>query len=266
MPRRPVFAADTPATALRDYVINAVAELFHRPRVLPILRRPPAEPPGPLPMLFEDLPEQRQGEPTPVPPAPEPEPAIELDERDFPNFRLMSRIVGDAIAPPSQLTITRRRKARERAEAAAAATAREAAVAAVEPEPVPEPAAPFLTMDMGRFRDAHGIDRCEVGPNGGYVVACPPFHLHDEEHVEPVDEFLGQVVAFVTDTRALVFRRRDPDVMDGCEVGQRYVLMRFHDDEHGQVWSMPVEGEDEAAVLTAIRAATALYRRSWRDP
>ncbi|WP_139234285.1 hypothetical protein [Methylobacterium pseudosasicola] len=118
---------------------------------------------------------------------------------------------------------------------------------------------------MGRFRDAHGIDRCEVGPQGGYVVACPPFHLHDEDHVDPVEEFLGQVVG-VEPARALLFRRRDPDFLDGCKVGQRYVLLRFWDNDGGQVWSMPVDGEDDPAVSEAISRATALYRWSKREP
>ncbi|KST61188.1 hypothetical protein AO398_00415 [Methylobacterium sp. GXS13] len=119
MPRRPSFAADTPAAALYAWIANAVAERFHKPRVLPILRRQPTPPPAPLPLLFEDLPEQRRGEPAPVQPAIELEPTPDLDPRDFPNYALMSRIVGDAIDPPSQLTIRRRRRARERAEAAA---------------------------------------------------------------------------------------------------------------------------------------------------
>ncbi|SFM84839.1 hypothetical protein [Methylobacterium pseudosasicola] len=129
MPRRPVFAADTPAAFLRDYILTAISEVFTVNRVLPILRRHPAPPEPPLPLLFEDLPDQRRGEPAPVPAAPEPEPAVELDERDFPNAKLMARILGDSVGPPSQLTITRRRKARERAEAAAAAAACEAEVA-----------------------------------------------------------------------------------------------------------------------------------------
>lgn len=117
MPRRPVFAADTPASALHDYIVKAVAEIFTVNRVLPLMRRPPAEPALPLPLLFEELPEQRRGEPSPIPPAPEPEPAVVLDPRDFPNAALMARIVGDALPPPSALAIRRRRLKRERAEA-----------------------------------------------------------------------------------------------------------------------------------------------------
>lgn len=257
MPRRPVFAADTPAETLYAWIANAAAEAFTLPRVLPILRRAPTEPEPPLPVLFKDLPEQRRGEPpvaVPAPPDPEPEAPAQAVPLDV----LMRRIVGDAIGPLSPLTAKRRanRAARE----AKAAADREAEVAAVEPEPEPAPTEPalVLTMDMGCLSKAHWHDRTD--PRDRFEVACPPFHLHDEDHVEPVDEFLGQVVAFLTDTRALLFRRRDPDVMDGCEVGQRYVLMRFHDDKEGQVWSMPVEGEDDAAVLTAIRTTTALYR------
>jgi hypothetical protein len=134
------------------------------------------------------------------------------------------------------------------------------------PAPVAEVLAPVpavvptmeLTFDMGHLRHAHMLDRCEPGENG-YVVASPPFYLHDEDEVEPVDEFLGQVVG-VAEGRALLFRRRDPCVMDGCDVGQRYVLIRFGDDEDGQVWSMPVEGEEDAAMLQAIRTTTSLYR------
>lgn|GEM_PF-3490439 len=259
MPRRPVLAADTPAAALRDYVLNAISELFTKPRVLPILRRPAPEPLPPLPLLFEDLPEQRRGEPAPVKPAPEPEPTVELDPRDFPNYALISRIVGDAIEPPSALTITRRRMKRERAEAAEAARAVE--VAAVNPEPTPTVPALIVTMDMGPLHKAHRRDRTD--PADRFDVGCPPFHLHDEEHVEPVDEFIGQVVG-VEPARALLFRRHDPDFLDGCKVGQRYVLMRFHDDEEGQVWSMPVDGEDDPAVVEAIRRTTALYRWSKR--
>ncbi len=142
-------------------------------------------------------------------------------------------------------------KARERIEALRPATA------AVPP---PTPAAPRLelTFDMGSFKDAHMLDRCDPGPDG-YVVASPPFHLHDETHVNPMDKFLGQVVGIQT-ARALLFRRRDPDIVDGCEVGGRYVLTRFCDDETGEVWSMPVRGDDDAAVLQAIRETTALYR------
>lgn len=118
MARRPVFAADTPAAAIRDYLIAAIAEAFTVNRVLPLMRRPPAEPAPPLPILFEDLPDQRRGEPAPVQPAPEPE-MVELDPRDFPNSALMARIVGGVLPPPSALAIRRRRMARERAEAAA---------------------------------------------------------------------------------------------------------------------------------------------------
>lgn len=119
MARRPTFAADTPATSLREWIASAISEVFTTPRVLPILRRPPPELPPPLPLLFEDLPDQRKGEPPAVMPVHEPEPAVALDPRDFPNAALMSRIVGDVLPPPSALSVTRRRKARERAEAAA---------------------------------------------------------------------------------------------------------------------------------------------------
>lgn len=261
MPRRPVFAADTPAAFLRDYIVRAISEVFTVNRVLPLMRRPPAEPEPPLPVLFEDLPNQRKGEPAIVAPAPAPQPAVSLDPRDYPNAALMARIMGDALPPPSALSVARRRKARERAEAAATA-AREVEVALVEPASDP---APFLTMDMGRWMKAHDKDRIDFEPRIGHPhrVACPPFHLHDEDHTDPVDQFLGQVVG-VEPARALLFRRRDPDFLDGCEVGQRYVLLRFWDDEGGQVWSMPVDGEDDPAVLEAISRTTALYRWSKR--
>ncbi|MCJ2078770.1 hypothetical protein MKK68_24535 [Methylobacterium sp. E-016] len=264
MPRRPSFAANTPTASLREWIANAVAELFQTPRVLPILRRPPPEPEPPLPLLFEDLPEQRRGEPGPVMPAPDPEPTVELDPRDFPNAALMSRIIGDALPPPSALTVTRRRLKRERAEAAAE---REAEVAKTEPSK----SNLSLTFDMGTLRTRHPKDRIfaiHSGCRGKLHVCSPPFRLNEnlEQGTFGIrDEFLGQVVQTKV-ARALLFRRLDPDFMDGVGVGQRYVLLRFWDDEDGQVWSMPVEGEDDAAVLTAIRTTTALYRRSWRDP
>lgn len=147
------------------------------------------------------------------------------------------------------------------------------------PEPTPEPEAPpsagevapapagapalALTFDMGFWTKAHAEDRIEFEPALGkpHRVACPPFHLHDEERAEPIDEFLGQVVG-VEHGRALLFRRRDPDVMDGCEVGQRYILMRFWRDDTGEVWSMPVRGDDADAVRVAIWRTVNLYRRN----
>ncbi len=167
--------------------------------------------------------------PDPAPEAPGVEPA------------LMARFEG-VIDLPSPLTLKRRERQRERATVAAAK----------EAQPL------SLTMNMGSFKDAHGHDRCEPGPDG-YVVTVPPFHFHDETHVEPVDELLGQVVG-VEPARVLLFRRRDPDILDGCEVGQRYVLLRFWDDEDGQVWSMPVQGDDDDAVRLGIRRTVALYR------
>lgn len=180
-------------------------------------------------------------------PEPEPEdPVRAAIAASLPVDAVLRAHYGDVIAPVSDLTLKRRERQRERA---ADATAKEA-----------QPLA--LTMDMGRFKDAHMLDRCEPGPDG-YVVSVPPFHLHDEGHEDPVDELLGQVVG-VEPARALLFRRRDPDILDGCEVGQRYVLLRFWDDEDGQAWSMPVEGEDDDAVRRAIRATVALYRGNRR--
>ena len=64
--------------------------------------------------------------------------------------------------------------------------------------------------------------------------------------------------------RALLFRRRDPDIMDGCEVGGRYVALRFWDDKEGQVWSMPLwdmpDDNDDRPVFRAIEATTAIYQ------
>lgn len=260
MPRRLTFAADTPAETLYAWIANAAAEAFTLPRVLPILRRPPAEPEPGLPVLFEDLPIQRRGEPPVAVPAP-PDPEPEAPAAAVPLEVLMRRIVGNAIGPLSPLTAKRR--ANKATREAKAAANRDAEIAAVEPAPEEAPTEPALTltMDMGPFHKAHMRDRPD--PMDRFDVACPPFHLHDEDHTDPVDQFLGQVVGIEPD-RALLFRRQDPDIMDGCEVGQRYVLLRFRDDKEGQVWSMPVEGEDDAAVLTAIRTTTALYRLTSR--
>lgn len=254
------FPADTPLADLRDWIASAVAEAFTTARVLPHLRRPRPEPEPALPLLFEALPVQRRGEPPVAAPSPE---ARQAPAPGTPIAKVLLAHFEGAITPPSPLALKRRARKAER-EAEAAATRKAEAVA---PGPVPEAAPPhpepLLTMDMGRFRDAHGIDRCEVGPKGGYVVSCPPFHLHDEDEVEPSDEFLGQVVG-VEKARALLFRRRDPHVMDRCEVGQRYVLMRFWEDEDGQVWSMPVSGDDDASVHEAIGVTVTLYERSRR--
>ncbi|WHQ72058.1 hypothetical protein [Methylorubrum extorquens] len=189
-------------------------------------------------------------------------------------------------APRTPLAEKRLRLRRERAEAALAKMdaeyEEEAEMETLPPEPTPEPEAlppaseaspapagkPALgvTFDMGFWTKAHAKDRIVFEPALGmpHRVACPPFHLHDEEHadpVDPVDEFLGQVIG-VEHGRALLFRRRDPDVMDGCDVGGLYVAMRFWRDDTGKVWSMPVRGDDADAVRVAVWRTQNLYRRN----
>ncbi|KQP92965.1 hypothetical protein [Methylobacterium sp. Leaf117] len=205
MPRRPILPADDSA-AHAAWIAEAVAAVFHFPRLLPILRRraEPRLPEPRLPDLFIDLPNAQAAQPESDMPAP----------------------VAEALSP------------------------------------VPAGSTMELTFDMGRFRDAPRLDRCEPGDHG-YKVASPPFYLHDEDHFEPLDEFLGQVVGFRS-ARALLFRRRDPCVMDGCEVGQRYVMLRFWDDEEGEAWCMPVEGDCDTAVSTAMLRTLTLYRRGRR--
>lgn len=183
-------------------------------------------------------------------------PAVEPDDGTPGETRLGRHLfrIG-AIEPPSPLALKRRRLKEERAAAARAAPIE-------DEEPVPAPAvepAPglALTMDMGRLSKAHWSDRTD--PADRFEVACPPFHLHDEDLADPVDQFLGQVVG-IEPARALLFRREDPDVLDSCKFGQRYVLLRFWDDKTGEVWSMPVEGEDDRAVFRAIETTVALYQ------
>lgn len=264
MPRRLSFPAHTPMAVLRDWISGAIAEAFTGPRRLPTLRRPPAEPEPPQPALFEGLPDQRRGEPAVAlpEPAPSPVPTRQPPPAGMPLDEVMLAHFAGVIAGPSKLALTRRRRKEERAAAASAAREVEAVAAAPAPEAAP---VLVLTMDMGRWMKAHDKDRIDFEPRLGHPhrVASPPFHIHDEEHADPLDEFLGQVVG-IDPARALLFRRRFPDIMDGCEVGQRYVALRFWDDAEGQVWSMPVEGEDDGAVLTAIRTTTALYRWSQR--
>lgn len=65
MPRRPTLPFDTPADAIRRYLADAIAEVFTVPRILPLLRRPRPEPEPPAPALFDELPQQRRGEPSP---------------------------------------------------------------------------------------------------------------------------------------------------------------------------------------------------------
>lgn len=159
-----------------------------------------------------------------------------------------------AIEPPSPLALKRRRLKEERAAAARAAPIE-------DEEPVPAPAvepAPglALTMDMGRLSKAHWSDRTD--PADRFEVACPPFHLHDKDAVDPVDEFLGQVVG-IEPARTLLFQRRVTGGIFGREVGTRYVLLRFWDDKQGQVWHQAVEGEDDRAVHQAIETTVARY-------
>ncbi|GJD54990.1 MULTISPECIES: hypothetical protein [Methylobacterium] len=294
MARPPLPAHDLDAH--RAWVAETVAAPFRRPRELARLVHSKAEKP-PAPERPRDLFDMMEAPQSSVP-APEPEPAARDDgspwyvKQGLPIDEVLRHHFGAAISPPSPLALKRARLKRERAEAAIAARAA-AQAAAVEdekedeeekaetpaPEPTPEPEAPpaageagpapaaapalALTFDMGFWTKAHAEDRIEFEPALGkpHRVACPPFHLHDEERAEPIDEFLGQVVG-VEHGRALLFRRRDPDVMDGCEVGQRYILMRFWRDDTGEVWSMPVRGDDADAVRVAIWRTVNLYRRN----
>ncbi|UYW24827.1 hypothetical protein OKC48_16260 [Methylorubrum extorquens] len=269
---RPTLPAGDPA-AHRAWIAETIQAPFHRPRELARLVHPKAEPAPPAEKA-PDLVDMMEA------PPPADEKPWYVRQR-MPLDEMLRAHFGGVISPPTPLAQKRARLRRERAEAALAKMdaeyEEEAEMETLPPEPAPEPealppageASPApagkpalaLTLDMGRYKDAHQLDRCEVGQAGGYVVSCPPFHLHDEERADPLDEFLGQVIG-VEHGRALLFRRRDPDVMDGCEVGGLYVAMRFWRDDTGKVWSMPVRGDDADAVRVAVWRTQNLYRRN----
>ncbi|MFY9292183.1 MAG: hypothetical protein WAP03_16050 [Methylorubrum rhodinum] len=231
------------------WVAETISAPFTVPTRLPLLTKaPPPEPEPPQTTLLDllDAMDPRQ---------PEAAPAVEEGCPAGAEPGIWA-LLKDVVVPPSPLALKRKRLRIEREEARAASAAAEKAVT---PAPAIEPVAPLvLTMDMGRLSKAHLADRTDLADR--FEVACPPFHLHDEDLADPVDEFLGQVVG-VEPARALLFRREDPDVLDSCKVGQRYVLLRFWDDKTGEVWNMPVEGEDDRAVFQAIETTVVLYRR-----
>lgn len=219
------------------WVAETIVAPFTVPTRLPSLTKaPPPEPEPPQPTLLDLLDAM---EPRPI----EAAPAVE-DECPACAEPGIWRLLRGVIAPPSPLALKRQRLKVERAEASAAEKS-------AAPAPAVEPAL-VLTTDFGH-RTEH--DR---KPVLSWVV-CPPFSLHENDDHDVVDEILGQVVG-IEPARVLLFRRRDPDIMDGCKVGQRYVLLRFWDDKTGEVWSMPVEGEDDQAVFRAINTTVILYR------
>lgn len=254
MARRTILIAGDTA-AHRAWIAAAVSASFQTPTRFPNLRRSKAEPVPEerLPDLFRDLLGVQDAPSEPEAPEPVGMPVGDLLRSHF----------GEALPGASALTLRRRELKRQRE-----AKAKVEGSVIIAEEPAPHPVAEpvlELTFEMGDWMKSHGQDRIifERDWRRQHTVACPPFHLHEDDHSDPVDQFLGQVVG-VKVGRALLFRRRDPAFMDSCEVGQRYVLVRFWDDENGEAWSMPVEGEEDDAVMKAIRATVGLYRRGRR--
>ena len=104
---------------------------------------------------------------------------------------------------------------------------------------------PEQTQIGSKPADLHmsGPSARERGPSG-YVVTVPPFHLHDEDHEDPIDAFLGQGVG--------VAPAQGHDVLDG-QAG-------LHAGRQRPATTRSVSSEGSAASGTSTPAGGALSR------